>query len=660
MYLYFTYGYFFLYYDDNKLTHSEVFDIIKDPNRYHRVEYTRPHNRDRILITYDGGNLSINAHRYDTPDGYINIDITKSIGTFAAYIYSGRYVIPYQSSYMKKSGKMQYADKNLFTQFLQKKNEANKYSITYERHGFTANNPGDSDFHKLGPEYKYVYDIDPNTAKFTENIYKVCQWITINKFDLRKKFMFIPHITDSVKDEGKSISQHNYYDRVFIVENQKFILSYPQESRGDIIYSLNSYFDSLQNMEKLIGHDDISDILAIEFKKAYGLNQADILKKINARDSAINMTYVIRGKERPTVDKCNEIKQTYINKLKLYGKLQYIPDDDKDRVQCESSLLNESLWGDIGSIDGCKHKYMAYDDTLDGSSFVPYCYDILRSYDNQRIKDKILKMIPEPISNKVRVSRTIDPADPHIVKFKIFDYYMPEWRYHMLNDDFNQAFNSRQMIISDSNLTYFLRQCSKIFRSDPFISKTYNIPGIVHDITWNKVVIACIAQSDLLFPIRIVDAGSIERLSMYRKFEYDADYNYIGAMVTDMNNGKDYTHPTYFISYVYQYRNKLRMTNFRGNVLANGTILEYIRALYLELTVLKYYDKDIGTHIYFYKYVYEDGSGMYDVYVSKYNKIQINKQYTQKYGDIVTYVDKLVPVKLEKEGRQFKFVEIRI
>lgn len=658
MFLYFTHGYFFVYNIDQQLSYSEVYDIIKN-QKYTALEYNKPHNRDRMLIRYDYGKLNVHVHRFDQYDNYIAIDITNSLGEFIHLIYSGRYVVPYQSSYMRKSAKLMFADKDLFMKFIISKQKASRYSRVYEVSKYSTNNPIDSDFHKLGINYEYIYDIDPNTIRYTESLYNVFDWITLNNFELRKKFLFVPYITTNITSQ--SISRHNYFDRVFIADNSQFIKSYG-ESRGEIIYLLNNYFDSLQNMEKLIGYDDISNIIAIEYKKAYGLDEADIMKKIKARNDAIKLSYIYKNipaiNKLPTVDDCNEIRQQYIDKLKMYDIIQYKQDDDKDRIQCESLLLKEPLWDNIDSINSCKHKYMSYDDTPDGSSFVSYCYDLLRIYDNYEIKDKLFKMIPKPIENKVRISRTIKQDDPDVQKFRIFDFYMPEWRHHMLNDDFDKAFDSRQMIISSSNLTYFLRQCSKIFRSDPFVSKSYNIPGIIHDVTWNKVVIACIAQSDLLFPIRIVDAGSIENLSMYRRFEIDDKYEYIGAMVTDMCNGKDYINNTYYISYVYKYNNKLRMTNFRGNVLTNGTILEYIRALYLELTVLKYYSKDIGTHLYFYKYIYDDGK-MFDVYVSKYNKIQITKQYKEQYGDIISYVDKLIPVTLEKEGRKFKFVTIQ-
>jgi hypothetical protein len=596
----------------------------------------------------------------------------------------GKDIVPFQSSDMKKQGIVRFADRIEFNDFLIAKHKAQEYQRSHDKYGYGMNLTSDIDFFKMKRAHnpmEYIYEMDPAIMKHYDDIWRFVD-TTISKEDIfNDKFVFLPHV------DYRHGYQFNtqFHGNIVTVNDVDFIKTLTSDNmyRGKVLYNLFILFDTFVGKLSHITHemnegvhreeiqlttykDLTKHLTGIEYQRQYGVTQEGIrlvARQLNETKEKYKLMFNKLVSERILPDKkytladCNKLKHDYIQKLNGYDVIKYDMKIDLERMFCEYQIIDFS---EVNDINDCRTGKFATDDFYEHSSYAKTCSEIAKLFEDSKIKDTISRELAgqEEIISKTRIFYGVD-ANKIIEKgFTPNEFYMPEWSSHMQTGDVKQAFEYRQLIIADTTIANFFRQCTRFWRSEPFVSQEHNVKGLIYDVETNKMMMACIASSDMIFPIRIVDCKPIENLYMYRSMPMEGK-RLLGTLITRLHDGERFEFPRYYLTHIYDYLdgNKMRLVNYKGNSLTFGTLYDFVRSLYIELNVLMYYNDDIGRHIgielHFYKYIYGD---TYDIYVSKHNPHELADIYSRSYSHYNEHLENLIEVRIEKDmDKRFYF-----
>lgn len=595
-------------------------------------------------------------------------------------------LLPYQSYDMYKKGFARYTTPDEIEQYLESKND---YISKKIQMACPYDLPSDIDLFKMNRDknkYKYLLQLDNDVIKHQQDIkYIVDQYCHSKEFD--QKCIFIPYIPSENINSKPIIEQHNTYKNILIVNNEKFV-SYlktfitDQNKIGEVIYKFNDLFGQYNDMlaiveqyaddvNKKFTNENIIDIIVeIQQKRIYGLDKKQIANRLWKRNELVD--YFLKNKEN---EKCSplEIYNEYYNYLSKSKKIIHDDDYNMKIKKCTANdlsldVLYDNNIKDLGKPstnniekywDYCPNMIFHPFDKIQNAPFYDACLTVVKNIKNDTIRENILNF--NHMAN-IKKGSCIDPGIPNIIpEFNFLEEYIPEWYDNVYDNNIEEAFKHRQLILGEG-ITFFLRRCSLLFISDPFISKTCDIHGLVHDLEWNKAIVACIANKNDIFPIRIVNGNAVENSRIYEPFILSSNDKLVGSLIIKLKGKRTDNKNRYVILYIYYNATQrfiLRPVDFRANIIIPGTIIEYVRALYIEMNTLMYFKEDTGTNLHFYKVEYENN---FDVFVSKYSLEEIKKKYRQiksleqKYEQII---GNLKEVKMLKDiHKKFKFVDI--
>lgn len=616
----------------------------------------------------------------------LNKNVLMNDGSFNAFLEINNYnktindtnkkLYPYQSLDMRKFGSIRFATEIDMREYMKNKEEYEKI-VNFKNVSFKNGSlinfdiASDIDIYKMQPNFKYLVQQDPNLIIHLKNFVNLQS--KINDYN---NFIFVPYMNTNISNMSNiTIEQHNIYEKINIANNKQFV-SYlksiiKDDELGKLMYEFNKLFYYYNNMlstlseyiDKQITRDNLIDII-IEIEKIgiYGITKESLKRRIQKRNKELEKY------ANSICDKPNEYNE-YVNILTNYDIIKEDSNIMSRIRSCNANGLHleKLIYPELTElnvlkdpeeyISFCKTMKFAPSDTFEGKTYQHSCIKFIDNIKNEQIKKTLNKYI-----TNFQKTNCLNLSDQSIGDFNLLEYFMPEW-YQLVSDGkIEEAFDHRQLLIGDTNLTTFFRNCTLIYRSDPFISKECDLPNLIHDIELNKIVVSCIAGNDDIFPIRIVNCNLIENINMYEQFKINNDDILMGSLSIKLKGVRTNNEYRYYNNYVYYNKNKrfkLTPVNFRSNVVIPGTIMEHVRVLYLEMNTLLYYKDDIGTQLHFYKYINNDNN--FDIFVSKYTIGEIRNKY-EKYNSIKDhkiYLNKLIEVKLEKDiNKKFKFIEL--
>jgi len=586
---------------------------------------------------------------------------------------------PYQSLDMHKLGNVRYAPvvaidkydlhRTKFEQIMDSIEPNRNYDLV-----------SDIDIYKMkrdDPDIdaKYLALQDPQLTEHLKRFSKLKLKSDISKIG---DFIFVPYIPSEQNIiSTDELTPHNIYTKINIVNNSGFMaylknLIKDDMQRGRLIYEFNKmfyfYHNMLDTMTKYIQREVtplniIDTVIQLEKIRVYGINKQTIKNRIVDRN-----TELAKYKKYVKSSTCIADYDAYFSDLAQLNGIAEIPDYIQRIRNCNASSLNldSMIYKDLDNkqmtddtaYNFCKTMKFAPTDTFEGKTYQAKCRAFAEKIKNDDVRAVLLK---DELFTNFKKDRCLNLSDHSIEEFDLLEKFMPEWHEAVSNGDLQTAFNHRQMLVGDTNVTTFFRNCTLFYRSDPFISKECDLPGLVHDIELNKIIVSCVAGREDVFPIRIVDGKYVENIKMYEPFKFKDGDILLGSLSIKLKGKRTDYKDRYYNNYLYYNPNerfKLRPINFRSNVIIPGTIIEHVRVLYLEMNTLLYYEDDMKTKLYFYKFYNKDRSN-FDVFVSKYDKAQIQKKYESFKSIENPDLEGLIPVTLEKDtDKKFKFREI--
>ena len=513
--------------------------------------------------------------------------------------------------------------------------------------------------------YKYLIQLDEdNITKHTKDILHVID--KLSKNDIH--YTFIPYIPNNRIINDFTPDEHNTYNKINIVNNKKCVTYFKEKfptTVSKLIYELNKIFyyynDAFEILSKNTGFqitnkNFIDVILDIQHKKIWGMNKDSVVKRLNERNN------LLRGYLNYVQDCDSEI--LYKNYFEFLSTQEIIMDNKEMLKKIQNcnvkNIKPEELITDNISFDTCKNIKFINVDKYKYFTYLDICKNILTEIKDQTIKQNLEN---HALNNK-SINKCYNPSND-LINFKLFIEFTPEWSCAVYDNNFEEAYQHRQLLLGKFEITDFFQKCSLLFRSDPFTSKSCDLPGIEHDIEWNKCLISCVGNSDDIFPMRIVNGNEIETMNIYENFIMENDL-LIGSVIVNLSGDRTNNINRYYMSHLYydetRKDNPIKSVDYRNNILNSGSLIEHIRVLYLELNTLMFYKEDIGIKLYFYKLVYDNN---FDIFVSKFPMEIIKEKYkimNQKnnYNFLNEInLDKLEEVELTKNyDKIFKFIPI--
>jgi 23S rRNA U2552 (ribose-2'-O)-methylase RlmE/FtsJ len=594
-------------------------------------------------------------------------------------------IYPYQSEDLRRKGNIRLAHKDRIEQY-----KENKREFLRVMHGIKRNSNmvfdlvSDIDIYKMrrndpNTDAKYLIQQDPHVAYHLQNMVRLQ-----TKLDATDDFIFLPYILldeSHMTVDNIEIKPHNMYGNVNIVNNKEFVtylktivdISPGSNELGELIFEFNKifyYYDQMlailsEYINETVTEDNLIDkVIQFEKMRIYGITKDIISRRLKRRNDEL--------KDFRSAESCvpDEYYDHYFELLSNGDKIEEL-DIITDIQNCNAGSIdfNDLIYEEINDfeadsqyLDFCKTMKFAPTDTFAGRTNQPMCRPFINKIRNDDVRNVLLR---DPVTDiaKSRCLNLSDQIHENVRNFKILEHFMPEWHEEVYQNNLKGAFSHRQLLLGDTKVTTFFRNCTSLFRSDPFISKECILPGLIHDIELNKVVVSCVASSDDIFPIRLVDGNLIESIQMYEPFKVTENDRLLGSIMLRMKGERTDQEYRYYNNHLYYNKDKrfkLIPVNFRSNVIIPGTIIEHVRVLYLEMNTLLYYGEDIGAKLHFYKYIIGDN---FDILVSKYTMDEIVDKYRSlsSFDDsIFEELNKLTEVKLEKDfDKKFKFVEMK-
>lgn len=586
-------------------------------------------------------------------------------------------MVPYQSLDMRRKGTVRYVDRSTYLAFTNRKDQ---YNRNKKRSLYPFDLSSDIDLFKMNRptnKFEYLVDIDPNVDKHQHDIVRVINSLK-PPTDNKLHFTFIPYIP-GVDIDINNIESHNAYNSISLIENEKFVAYLRQNNPdkiGELLYQLNNLLSAYQRMNDPINQKNgvnsntmdnlIDTIMDVQRDKIYGINKQTISRRLWDRNELLK-------KYSDTIANCDISTDDSVYE-KLYGlfasqttigltePIKHIYDGIK---RCNGSKLHlNDLIYDIKvpinmnvdkNYQTCTHMSYAPTDTFTGRTFYAQCMDYLSP--ELKSKSELFN-----ITNPTDASKCMSLGKEENPKFTLHEEYMPEWLHAVNEGNIEEAFNHRPLLLGDIKITSFFKRCSVMARSDPFIKIGCEMPGLGYDIELNKLIISCVLDSTDIFPIRIVNAKSVPDSRLYEPFVLGSKDKFIGSMVLPLKGSRTQQKTRYYVIYLYMNMESpfmFKTIDFRSNILIPGSIVEYTRALYLELNTILYFDLDIGFRdgsvLHYYKLNTEDG---YDILVSRYDKETIRNMYAN-YGYNNSLIDDLVEMRLIKNfDKKFSFEKL--
>lgn len=565
---------------------------------------------------------------------------------------------PFQSNKMREWGDIRLGKKEDIMKYLENKKwmEDNVISDNSK----LLNQPSEIDIFKMKRKddkinYKYIFQLDDNIKNMHNNLN-----IAINNKKLELagiNNIFIPFATDL---SGQLIlSDIKYLEqlRMHIVGEKRFVEKIKSETKdkklvGKLLFELNKSFEMYKDYEKTDKYDSSK-------KRAWGLTKNEIneyLKKF--RDESLKlheMTQNMKNDINKIGKGCEELFKLMTQDceitrelLELHlanGESVAIPDKyDKIRKICweekyDFGKLSENIKGNDDKLFNTCHQYSFSNlDLFDGRT--TECEKIYVS--DPKIKNNLEKLGIKTASDEN--SATIEAN---------FDF-MPEWKKAIIDEKYEEGWKNRQLILGDLAKTKLFRECSFMMRGSPWYGIIY-LGTLSWTIDLNKTVIACLLNSNLIFPVRLELNDIEEQITMYQhifdKFGPD-ELVFLGTQL--VKYAQKYISLYYFYNKKF---NSITIYNYRGNRVFAGHVSDYIRILFIEFNILYYANDDLGLNT---KLKYYRLEGTNTIYVSKYNIEEIKHKYFDLgIPDHENIISRLEQYELIKDGdKKFFFSKI--
>jgi hypothetical protein len=549
--------------------------------------------------------------------------------------------------------------------------------------------------------YQYIFQTDPNTLNTLCNIVKVMQILPkqnkasfntqnnsynkVPEFSLESladrklsvntpKYIFVPYIPDN----NDSLCKSKVVDLKDLTNNIRFNFSILDENEfvnylkrtlnkedvGNIIFQfldkikINYAFNELE-LEYRIGYfptygldkEEIEKLLSVT--NEYYLHYMNQSKKIIQPVTSL-LCNTVYNKLIDTLGTANNILKNYDMFTELYDLLS----------GCNFKLQNLDTLKDnylaTGTYETCKKRIAGPHDSINGSIIVN-CNDILKKIEDVELKNSFEKRLIQikesnSYSNSENLSRSniftsVQAKDMTAIQdYDLFLDSMPEWIQYIKAGNYQGANESRQLILgklfNETILDYHLG-CSLIFQVSPFVHNKF-----MNMLRWNpfinKYMIACLTQKNVIFPIRIV--ANVSDLIKYPRFVYNPiKHILLGTIITNL---PELSRQDQMFIYYDKVSKILNYVNFRGNFAYHyASAGDSYMVTYIELTLLMYYESDLGIKLYYYRI--RNASTIDNVLVSKFNIDQIREQYKLlNYSDenINKILSRLEPVTLERDA----------
>lgn len=600
-------------------------------------------------------------------------------------------IFPYQSLDMLKKGEASFATRKDLEEFIASKNDYESKKI---KMACPYDLSSDIDIFKTDRDigsnrFKYLLQMDPDVMEHQKEIKMVIDDMC-NKTLMDDKIIFLPFIPSQPDDPcnktipsqkidrtNATIEPHNQYPNILIINNEKFVTYLkcfiPKEKIGEIIHKFNDFFGYYNNLLKNLEQMELESpylidrTIAMQQQRIYGLNKKRIAERLWERNEILNKYKNLKPRDCKSAD----IYARYFSYLANSDKIKENSKFIKELEECHiRDIYPEILYDKKISLLG-KPTAKTYND------YYKLCHNMIISpydqIDKSIIHDSCFDYITDPVIKQNLLNyghRSIIGPDNCLYlqeytsrpKFNLMEILNPEWYDLVYNNKIKEAFQYRQLLLGDFEISDFFKRCSLITIADPFIDDPCRLKKLEHDMEWNKIVVSCLLDRDMVFPIRIVNANEIEKIRRFQQYIKTSNDRLVGSLIIKLKGERTDYKPRFYILYVYLNLISgftLRAIDFRGNVILPGTIIEHIRTIYVEMNTLMYFKEDMDTKLYFYKMKHDNG---FDIFVSKYNFPEIIKKY-QKIGTLRNklndIVNSLEEVKIIKDNeKRFKFVPL--
>ena len=573
--------------------------------------------------------------------------------------------VPYATIDMRKSGTVRYTTQEKNNQFQQARLKHNNlWKKLREKIGCPFNLASPIDIDKT-KDFVYLVDQDPDISDFHEKTVDKFKYICQKK---TKDIYFVPY-TDNMCSEP---TPHPAYKNIKIfcskdlVKRIKKVTDNDEYLTGKYLYRFNEMcylYDSFDKiMTEQAGDNNLIDaMLKVQKDRIFGMTSKQVTDFLKSRNEYIDKYTKEMKEDLSDKTDCDILQEEYYKELAKLDDIQIIPKYET-LFQCKLKKFGdlEKLRFNGESVKDCANLYFTPYESYDGVINYDVCNDILKTASDPRIRDIKLTV------KKEKLLKCMDIDENTSIEFKLRDEYMPEWSYYMINKKFKEAHESRTMVLGDMKYSYYLRRCGSLVRADPYFPPFCSIHGLEYSVELNKAIIDCQLEKDITFPLRIINANVFSDLRLYnhRKINKKTD-NLLGAFVVNVSGERTDYLPRLYIVYLYTFPtsySEVSGCDFRGNYVVPGTFIEHLRILHVETNTIYYYNEDMKTDLYYYRYDTIDDTGKenYDIYVSKFTMNQIRERY-KKYDMDPSYLDKLKQCifKKDKNTKKFSLEEVK-
>lgn len=465
-------------------------------------------------------------------------------------------------------------------------------------------------------------------------------------------------------EEIAANSKHNFaiLDEKEFVSYLKSILSVTDV--GNIIFQL------LDKIKTNYALNELELEYRIGYFPTYGLDKEEIDKLLSITNEYF-LHYMNQSKKivQPvTLNLCNSINddliktlgtaKTILSNYDMFDELYDLLSGCNFKLQELDTMKKSYLTTD--TIETCATRTGGPHDTVN-RSIITNCESIINKIQDPKIRDALQQRLvtlqtTKNYSDPTNLSRrniTVDKDKlDEILDYDLFIESMPEWSKYMLSGNFEAANESRQLILgklfNNTILDHHLG-CGLIFQTSPFIHNKF-----MNMLRWNpfinKYMISCLAQKDVIFPIRII--ANVTDLIKYPKFTYDPkNHILLGTVITDL---PELSRQDHMFIYYDKERGFLNTVNSKGRFAYHYASADNsFMVTYIELSLLMYYEADLGVKLYYYKIKQQETNKITSVLVSRYTLDVITIKYKElgyQDGEIKKILDRLEPVTLKRDS----------
>ncbi|ARF10724.1 hypothetical protein Hokovirus_2_251 [Hokovirus HKV1] len=551
--------------------------------------------------------------------------------------------LPYVHSYANQNANIYFNKRQDMIEFIKNKKIVDNFMNKYrDRNILPLDLTSYIDFYKMYQEneplekrYKYIYLKNKEAYLHFPKLAASMQ----NMLSLNRILIPASNKIYTLNDTIKFGSFYVTNDIIEFITNNKNLENI---DKGYIIYNLFFAAGNLSLLKKEeFAKNATTGLNTEELKLLLDIRKNNIQKYIrllkgldtNCEDQLLNFVNIL-GK----IQNINDFLENYQYYFLEYDKLR------RKLILCEDIqklFLNEDDYDNIK--DECNNTIFHKQDLID-YQYTDACEDFAKYIKTDIVKNNLLDYI-----KKQRKNTSNYKYDPNI-QIEFFEEYMPEWYKFIENKQFEEAYKVRQTLLGENSKTTYLKYCSLMYRSDPFFPMSINLSYVSWDETVNKLVISCLLQKDIIFPIKLI--GDIH-VTRYKKTDItDADvllFSYV--KIIKQNNKTSLDHKLLYYNKIA--KGFINTTNFRGLGTYNFDS-EAFKVLYTEISLLYYFEQDQGIKLHYYRI------NTNNVLVSKYNFDEIYKKYIEL-GFTIEETDrilnKLEQVEIKRDHNKFFYFE---